>query len=177
MSGATKDLIADTIAEMAQQTGADKLTVKTVIEKSGISRQTFYYYFQDIIDAVEYAVRRKVRDLANSSADPGDLRSALRQLGASVAQDRTMFRRLMQSPRRERAEQMLVQGVREYLLAVMRTTDSQAVLKYAEAETALCFYTFAVVGVLLDCSQRPAIDVDQLTDRLYALLKGQSVLF
>lgn len=49
MSGATKDLIADTIAEMAQQTGADKLTVKTVIEKSAFHGRHFIIIFRILL--------------------------------------------------------------------------------------------------------------------------------
>lgn len=41
-------MISSAFAQMAQQKPIDKITVKNPAEQRGISRQTFYYYFQDI---------------------------------------------------------------------------------------------------------------------------------
>lgn len=48
-----KNVIAGTFATMAKQKGIDKITVKALIDACGISRQTFYYHFQDIMEVVE----------------------------------------------------------------------------------------------------------------------------
>lgn len=177
MSASTKDLIADTIDVLARQNGAEKITVKAVIEKSGIARQTFYYYFQDIIDAVEYSVRRKTQELMRDNLTSGDLHAALYQLTSIVVQNRSQIKRLLQCSRLDRVEQILVKGIREYLLEMMRATDSDPALKYSEAETALSFYTYGVVGILMDSCRKPDLDAERLADRLYALLTGQSLLF
>ena len=48
-----KAAIAESFNSLVRQRGIDKVTVKAVIEDCGISRQTFYYHFQDIMDVVE----------------------------------------------------------------------------------------------------------------------------
>ena len=48
-----KNVLADTFAEMVKQGNVDKITVKALIEECHISRQTFYYHFQDIMDVLE----------------------------------------------------------------------------------------------------------------------------
>ena len=48
-----KAMIAETFLTLAGQKNVDKITVKDLVEACGISRQTFYYHFQDIIDVVE----------------------------------------------------------------------------------------------------------------------------
>ena len=45
-----KEMIAETYARMIRQGDIDKITVKALIEECHISRQTFYYHFQDIMD-------------------------------------------------------------------------------------------------------------------------------
>lgn len=40
-----KAIIAQAFKELAQQKSIDKITVKSLIESCGISRQTFYYHF------------------------------------------------------------------------------------------------------------------------------------
>ena len=51
-----KALIAETLQKMAQKGNIDKITVKSLIEECHISRQTFYYHFQDIMDVMEWSV-------------------------------------------------------------------------------------------------------------------------
>ena len=47
MTGDTKALIADKLLELAKKRGLDKVTVNQIVEECGISRQGFYYYYQD----------------------------------------------------------------------------------------------------------------------------------
>ena len=45
-----KQLIAETLARLLERKSVDKITVKELVETCGISRQAFYYHFQDIVD-------------------------------------------------------------------------------------------------------------------------------
>ena len=41
--------IANALRTLSKQKSIDKITVKDLVELCGISRQTFYYHFQDIL--------------------------------------------------------------------------------------------------------------------------------
>lgn len=45
-----KKLLSDTIIELLANNTIDRITVKDVLEKSGVSRATFYKYFRDKMD-------------------------------------------------------------------------------------------------------------------------------
>lgn len=62
-----KLLIAETFGKLAQRGNIDKITVKALIEECHISRQTFYYHFQDIMDVLEWSVRRQTQALLEQS--------------------------------------------------------------------------------------------------------------
>ena len=47
-----KAAVADALLELIRRKDADKITVKDLVEVCGISRQTFYYHFKDIVDVV-----------------------------------------------------------------------------------------------------------------------------
>lgn len=49
----TKDKIADTLMRLLANKSLDKITVKLLVSECGISRQSFYYYFQDILDVTQ----------------------------------------------------------------------------------------------------------------------------
>jgi len=48
-----KNVIADAYNQLAKQKSVDKITVKDLVDACNISRQTFYYHFQDILAVLE----------------------------------------------------------------------------------------------------------------------------
>lgn len=54
----TKALISETFREMVRQKGIDKVTVKSLIDACQISRQTFYYHFQDIMEVIQWSMEQ-----------------------------------------------------------------------------------------------------------------------
>lgn len=83
-----KAAVADALLELIRRKDADKITVKDLVEVCGISRQTFYYHFKDIVDVVEWAaqqgVQRLVRESLNAAppGGPGRLRGFCRRIPA-----------------------------------------------------------------------------------------------
>jgi len=62
-----KAAVADALLELIRRKDADKITVKDLVEVCGISRQTFYYHFKDIVDVVEWAAQQGVQRLVHES--------------------------------------------------------------------------------------------------------------
>ena len=48
-----KGIIADTLLQMVQHTSVDNITVTALIDRCHISRQTFYYHFENLMDVLE----------------------------------------------------------------------------------------------------------------------------
>ena len=63
MSKETKQLIAETFVELSRQKSIDKVTVKDVVEACHVSRQTFYYHFQDLTDVMEWMLRQTTEQI------------------------------------------------------------------------------------------------------------------
>ena len=72
-----KNIIGETFVKMVARKGIDKITVKALIEACHISRQTFYYHFQDIMDVLEWCVRQETNALVKESLKAEDLQTAL----------------------------------------------------------------------------------------------------
>ena len=45
MSGFTKEIIAKTFTELLDEKPMSKITVKDIVERCGVNRNTFYYHF------------------------------------------------------------------------------------------------------------------------------------
>lgn len=55
-----KNKIAETLVSLSQKKPINKITVKELSEECGVSRQTFYYYYQDIVDVLEWHIETKI---------------------------------------------------------------------------------------------------------------------
>ena len=61
-----KMVISSTFMSMARQKGIDKITVKALIEACNISRQTFYYHFQDIYSLLQWMLEQEAIDVVKN---------------------------------------------------------------------------------------------------------------
>lgn len=58
-----KKLIADTARSLIIDKNIDKLTVKDIVNKCHITRQTFYYHFESIPDLFRWALERESKKI------------------------------------------------------------------------------------------------------------------
>ena len=83
-----KNIISETFIDMVRQKGLDKITVKALIEACNISRQTFYYHFQDIMDVVEWSVAKSAQNMLSRSLEAESPEKALEVFITSAAEKR-----------------------------------------------------------------------------------------
>ncbi len=69
MSRGTKRRIAEALRELMATTSMQKITVKQLVDRAEITRQGFYYHFQDVYSVLEWDVQYHFRDLMKY--DPG----------------------------------------------------------------------------------------------------------
>lgn len=69
MSRGTKRKIADALRELMATTPIQKITVKQLVDKTEITRQGFYYHFQDVYSVLEWDVQYHFRDLMKYNPD------------------------------------------------------------------------------------------------------------
>ncbi len=171
-----KEKIADQLNALLRRKSLDKITVKELVDGCGISRQTFYYHFQDIMDVVEWQQKRVLaQGIARSLAAP-DPQSAIRSLVREGLENQDWVDRLMASRRRAEIERLLVRTMSDYLAQMMLRRAPDRMLSAADADAVLCFYASGVVGLMLDGLHRRDTDPDALADRIYRLLSAQLTL-
>ena len=110
-----KAAVADALLELIRRKDADKITVKDLVEVCGISRQTFYYHFKDIVDVVEWAAQQGVQRLVRESLNAATPQEALGVFVDFAVESQPLVQRLLNSQRREAIERIMVDATRTYL--------------------------------------------------------------
>lgn len=58
-----KKVIVQTFLEIGNKEGFDKITINKIVKDCNISRTTFYYYFKDLPDVIDYFLKEKIQNV------------------------------------------------------------------------------------------------------------------
>ena len=86
MPGFTRQIILHTLTELMNEKPLSKITVKDIVERCGVNRNTFYYHFRDIPDAVEAMVREELNDILKDQKVPESVSDCMEILVNAVQQ-------------------------------------------------------------------------------------------
>lgn len=174
MAGDTKAMIAEAFLEAAKHKPIDKVTVKDVVNTCGITRQTFYYHFQDLLEVIEWLMAQHVDVLLEKTLAASSPKAAIRVLLSTIEEQPDFVTQLMKSRKREDAERIFFNAARTFFSELMRRSAIQPRIRYAsDLDVMLTFYSSAIVGVLIENSHKPNVDLDILADQLQRLLEGE----
>lgn len=168
-----KGIIADTLLQMVQHTSVDNITVTALIDRCHISRQTFYYHFENLMDVLEWGVRQTTRQLVEQSLSAKDIHAAL-QIFISFSVERfPLLQKMLDSQHRAQVERIMIEAVSAYLNELARNRHLDLSVSYSDREVLLQYTAYGLVGVLLSYCEKPDLDRDRLAHQLERILSGQ----
>ena len=168
-----KPMIAEAFIRLSKQKNIDKITVKDLVEACGISRQTFYYHFQDILEVIEWSLDQAFSHLLEQSLAADDPEAVLRGFLETSEESAELLQKLLHSQKREQVERLLVRSVRTYLKEVIERRGPVPGLSYEDMDTALSFCTYGVVGLLLESCEKKRADRARRARQMHHLLAGR----
>lgn len=74
----TKELLADSFRELVLTMPFQKISIKMITDRAGVIRPTFYNYFQDKYEVIEYLFEQDVRSHVQVMLDNGMEREAIK---------------------------------------------------------------------------------------------------
>lgn len=80
MASKTRETILYTYLSLLEKKEFDKITVTDLVEGCSISRQTFYYHFDDIDDMIKWAFNDEIEKALKASKDSPDWIEAIYNL-------------------------------------------------------------------------------------------------
>lgn len=116
----TRYLFAESIKELMHKQSLDKITVTDIVKKSGKTRQTFYRYFQDKYDLVnwyfEKLADKSFRQIGNSST----LKEGLVKKFTFLLNDKVFFMQAFQSKDYNNVENYDYQCILEFYSSIIQ---------------------------------------------------------
>ncbi|MBG9988569.1 TetR/AcrR family transcriptional regulator C-terminal domain-containing protein [Aerococcaceae bacterium DSM 111176] len=171
--GSTKHLIAETYFELAEKKPMDKISITELVKACDISRQAFYYHFEDINAVIEWVVQEGVDQALASSLEEVRSIDSLELFIERVYHFRQIINRLLDSDRRLEMEEILIKAIRQLILAMVRQRSEEIQVPLNQLELLVNYHTYGVVGVLVEEMKKPTFDSSKLAKQIYQLMQAE----
>lgn len=139
----TKNMIVDAACRVFRQYPFDRVTVQKIIDEAGVSRSSFYKYFKDKFDVVEWFCLHNIERIYDkATADPARVDYLLinREMNHISHEYADMYRILYLKDPEHTLDRCLEESIYQTALAALSATIHQPVSESMRA-TALCCAT------------------------------------
>ena len=142
--------ISEAFVELLQKKPFNKITVRDIVQKSNVHRNTFYYHFQDIPSLLEYQIQMVIDSIQVDPSSETSLMEGIRPTVDYMLEHKKIVMNLYNSLGKE----MLLKGIRGICSRVVekfitnRIGDREVSLR--DMELLSRFQTAMMTGVLID---------------------------
>ena len=150
MANFTEKALLETLTELLEEYPLDKITVKEITDRCGVSRNTFYYHFHDVYElAARYFVLETERLIKIYQADENWEGGFLEGLNF-LYNNKRMIEHVYKSVSRAELDAFLNEVVYRHAMIVIR--EKVRGKSYSDKTLALAtdFYKNALIGAVLE---------------------------
>ena len=170
----TKNIIIQKFFELAQEKNIDKITVQDIAYACKITRQSFYYHFQDIRAIIEYVLEDYLQNLLKKSEAFSNINEALKDFVESIGNYSNIINALMRSNGfSQQYEKLLNSTLQEYIKGIVDQKNLFHELTFSELKTVINFYSYALSGILIEYSGKKTFDSEKLVKHLHRIFTGK----
>lgn len=174
MAAQTKYAIAEALKQMVKTRPLDKITVTDVAECSGVSRMTFYYYFEDIYDLVRWICQEEGSRAIEGCKSYDHWTEGVRSLCRTVLDNREFVENVYRSVQHDQIEEYLYRVLHHLISGIVREHTEQADIPEEEREKITDFFAVAFVGIAIKWVKEGFRESpEELTRWLSIIINGQ----
>ncbi len=165
-----KDTIAQAAKSLLMEKGVRKLTVKDIVEECSITRQAFYYHFEDIPALFRWMFERDTeRNLLEARAqESGEAR--LHRFFVVAINAMPYVKKGMESNYREELERLLVEYIQRLFEHVCDEEGLYQDCTRIEVKLILRYHSQAIIGILRSWTEADTKNLDQIVSVIYRLM-------
>ena len=149
MNHGAKAEIIDVFCQQLKTTAMDKITVTEIIEKSGVSRNTFYYHFEDIYDLLRFVIMREEQKLRESALSLQSWQDVLKALISYAKEHKKEIYHIFNAMPRERIEQYVFSTTKDILYQIVSIEAKGLRVSEEDILNIASFYQYATIGFFL----------------------------
>lgn len=168
-----KQEFADTLVDMLNETTLEKISIKDIVTRLGVSRQSFYYYFTDIYEIVEWIFLQETEKALNEYSDINTWQFGYILLLKWVQNHKALVSNTYKSVQREYIEHFMNRVLFQYIIKVVKDQSVNINVTDSQKEFVAKFYTLAINAISLEWIHNGMKDVpEDLAENVSILIRG-----
>ena len=145
-----RKIFADTIIDMMQTKSLNSITVTDIVNQCGVSRQSFYYYFDDIYDLIEWIYMQETERALNEFSDIDSWQTGYIRIMRWAQNNKALVMNTYRSIQREYIEIFMYRVLYQYIIKVVKTEAEDINVTEEQCKSIAKFYTLAINAISLE---------------------------
>ena len=169
----TRHAIMAAFAQLLEERPMNKITVKDIVDRCDVNRNTFYYHFQDIYALLEWTLSEDCRHLLESKVKRGDWKESIVALFEYMQENRLIILNAFHSLERDTLEHEVFSILSPLLFDLLNAQPNFELLNDEDQRFIVSVYGLGVTGLLLRwISTDMLAPSEPLIRQLYRLASG-----
>lgn len=153
MAKTTKRDLSNSLKTLLLKKPLNKVTVEDIASDCGVSRMTFYYYFADIYDLVEWTCQEEARKALAENRTYNTWQVGFLDILQVVLENKAFVLNVYRSVGREHIEEYLYTVTYKLLMDVIEEKAQDVSVPATDKKFIADFYKYAFVGITLNWIQ------------------------
>lgn len=145
----TKKALAASIETLLNKKPLDRITIKDITDECGVTRNTFYYHFQDVYDLLSYIFKEQADMVLREYSDSGNWKGLFLNILTYLNENKKMIENVYFSMRQEEIEIYVKKVLGMYALQLVKIQTRDIETDELAIRTVADFYKNAFVGATL----------------------------
>ena len=170
-----KEQIAKAARELLFEDQVKKLTVKAIVDKCKITRQTFYYHFEDIPDLLKWILDRASAQLEREIFEQEDEEKALKRCFLIAIGSKPYLDKTMQTNYGQELEKMLRDHIYHLSMRIVERKNLYQDCSYRDLKLVVRYHCEAITGILKNWTAEDSENLDHIVHEINLLMGGKII--
>ncbi len=172
MSVEMKEMIADAARTLIFEKRVKRLTVKDIVEECNITRQTFYYHFEDIPGLFKWILEQGSKKMIEKARCQNGAEGAIRYFMLVAINARPYIEKSIQTNYRDEVENLISDKLYQIFEQIAVEEEMYQNLSLPELKFVLRYHSQAILGILRGWNYEDTKNLDQIVHNIYLLITG-----
>ncbi len=170
-----KILIAEAFLKLLETQPVDSISIKRIIEKCGVSRQTFYYHYDDIFSVIEFLFSGMIERAKTECIKKDNSLETVRTILKMIDDNRFFIKKLVQSKMINDFQLFASIKIADLFNEVwVNHTEKSRNLSHEDASFIFQFLSYGLMGYTIRpiMADKP-LDIDSIAEKMHRMALGQ----
>ena len=170
-----KKQIAEASRELLFEDQVKKLTVKAIVDKCKITRQAFYYHFEDIPDLLKWILDQASSQLEKEIFEQEDEETVLKRCFLIALESKPYMDKTMQTNYGQELEKMLRDHIYHLSMRIVEKKNLYQDCSYRDLKLVVRYHCEAITGILRNWTDEDSENLDHIVHEINLLMGGKII--